>query len=113
MQIDHQQSPTPGCTHPLSKHARSHAQDTKNQDPGQDDLSTAPLEAGALPEIVQSADQYLSHSAVSLRLICAMIFSVQQLKKGFHNLPVKMYAPGFLQVRSHLILIDRLAVRTV
>ena len=92
MQIDHQQSSLPGCPQPLAKHSRAHANDTKNQDSSHDNLPTTPLEAGAPSEIVQAAEENLSHVELSFRNISMVVHSRQQLEEGFHDLAVEMSA---------------------
>jgi hypothetical protein len=56
MQIDHQQSSFPGSTQPFAKHSGAHAHDTEDQDSSHDELPATPLEAGALSEIIQTAE---------------------------------------------------------
>lgn len=61
MQVNHQQSPLPGITQPLTKHTRAHAEDAEDQDGSHDDLATTPLESSTLPEFIQTTEEDLLH----------------------------------------------------
>jgi hypothetical protein len=90
--VDHQQTPLPGITQPLTEHTRSHAEDAEDEHGSHDDFTTTPLESSALPECVPAVEQHLLHKKNTNLIITTRIHSMEQFKERLHNMTVKMNA---------------------